>query len=61
MRPKNLAKRGLGRIIARRIFEEAGKSDRKVTVYLGTPRRHPKYVWECPFLMKGSANQRFAR
>jgi len=53
VRPKNGTKRGLGRIIARRILTEPGKSDRNVTVYLGTPRRHPKHVWECPFLIEG--------
>jgi hypothetical protein len=51
--PKNGAKRGLGRIVASRIFTEPGKSDRKVIAYLGTPRRHPVFVWECPFLIEG--------
>lgn len=53
MIPKNGAKRELGRIVASRIFTEPGKSDRKVIAYLGTPRRHPRYVWECPFLIEG--------
>jgi hypothetical protein len=50
---KSGAKGKLGRVIARRIFTEAGKPDRKVIVYLGTPRRHPRYIWECPFLIEG--------
>jgi hypothetical protein len=45
--------RRLGRIVARRILTEAGKSDHEAIVYLGTPRRHPRFVWECPFLIEG--------
>jgi hypothetical protein len=50
---KRETKQHLGRIVARRILNDAAKPDRTVTILLGTPRPHARYIWECPFLIEG--------
>ena len=53
---KRETKQHLGRIIARRVLNQVSKPDSKITILLGTPRAHPRYVWECPFRIEGLGN-----